>query len=118
MVLAKAILPEGPGLQVNYSLVKSRDVNLCFTSRSLFFPPLLEMPSFLKLPNMFLYPKLRPKSVTDPRSEQLIQSKSKEQDKGGETDSCGLIGTHTDGKGLTAYEDTEAVLHYPRLILC
>jgi len=99
LVSAKAILPEGPGLPVNYSFVKPRDVHLCFTSKSLFL--LLEIPSFLKLPNMFLYLQLRPKGVTDPRREQLIKIKSKEQDQGGKTDSWGVTRTHTDGKSLT-----------------
>lgn len=93
------MLPEGPGLQVSYAFVRSRDVNLCFTSKSLF--PLLETPSFLKIPNMSFYPNQRLKSVTDLRSEQLIQIRPKEKEKGVKTDSCGLPSIHADRKSLT-----------------
>ena len=50
--------------------------------------PLLEITSFLKLTNTFLYPKLRLRNVTDPGIEQLIQIKYKRKDKGVKTDNC------------------------------
>lgn len=87
LVSAQAILPEGPGVPGNYSFVKCRHGHLCFPSRSLL--PLLEICSLLKLPKMLLWFKLRPKGVTEPRSEQLIQIKSKEQDQGRKQDQGG-----------------------------